>query len=70
MKVFNFFPCFIVILLMVQLALAGDRIIEDVDEVEQPENLDGIPLQESLEAIPLQEIPGKRVKKLGFAPFG
>lgn len=29
---------------MVQLVLGGDEIIEDVDEKEQPENLDGVSL--------------------------
>lgn len=44
MKVLNFLLHLIIALAMVQLVLGGDEIIEDVDEKEQPENLDGVSL--------------------------
>jgi hypothetical protein len=40
MKVFNFFLHFIFVMLTLQSALAGDEIIEDVDEAEPPENIE------------------------------
>lgn len=44
MKVLNVLLHLIIALMLVQFVLSGDEIIEDVDEVEQPENLDGVSL--------------------------
>lgn len=46
MKVYNILLQFIAVLLMMQLAFAGDEFIEDVDEAEQPEDLNGNTLLE------------------------
>lgn len=55
MKFFRFLFHFIAILMLVQLAVASDEIVEDVDEDTPPENLEGVPLR-ILKAKVLQNI--------------